>query len=80
MEELAIAMPRRPLKLVSETDLLSLKHGNPGKQLLFSVPFRWGSLRVGIIGIANAQDGVLCNGWLSSVQTEVERERERERE
>jgi hypothetical protein len=43
---------------------------------MFSVPFRWGSLRVGIIGIANAQDGVLCNGWLSSVQAEVERERE----
>jgi hypothetical protein len=39
---------------------------------MFSVPFRWGSLRVGIIGIANAQDGVLCNGWLSSVQAEVE--------
>jgi hypothetical protein len=46
---------------------------------MFSVPFRWGSLRVGIIGIANAQDGVLCNGWLSSVQAEVERERGEER-
>jgi hypothetical protein len=29
------------VQVVSETDLLSLKHGNPGKQLMFSVPFRW---------------------------------------